>query len=91
MTIKKFKVIENYSTTEGTLYQGEVLKEDNNNTLEDHKRLKDSMGKVWFVPHKYIVRIWTFFDSYFIFICDNAQERLSVRLIVNNKTENKND
>ena len=57
MTIKKYKVIENYSTTEGTLYQGEVLKEDNNNTLEDHKRLKDSMGKVWFVPHKYIVRI----------------------------------
>jgi hypothetical protein len=53
--------------------------------------LKDSMGKVWFVPSKYIVRIWTFFGSYFIFIYDNAQERLSVRLIVNNKTENKND
>ena len=57
MTIKKYKVIENYSTTEGTLYMGEVLKEDNNNTLEDHKRLKDSMGKVWFVPNKYIVKI----------------------------------
>ena len=27
--MKKYKVIENYSTTEGTLYQGEVLKEDN--------------------------------------------------------------
>ena len=91
MTDKKFKVIENYSTTEGTLYMGEVLKEDSNNTLEGHKRLKDSMGRVWFVPHKYIVRIWTFFGSYFIFIYDNAQERLSVRLIVNNKTENKND
>ena len=48
--IKKYKVIENYSSTEGTLYQGEVLKEDNNNTLKGHKRLKDSMGKVWFVP-----------------------------------------
>ena len=56
MIIKKYKVIENYSTTEGTLYTGEVLKEDKNNTLDGHKRLKDSMGKVWFIPHKYIVR-----------------------------------
>ena len=76
----KYKVIENYSTTEGTLYQGEILKEDKNNTLDGLTRLKDSMGKVWFVPSKYIVRIWTFFSSYFIFIYDNAQERLSVRL-----------
>ena len=57
MIIKKYKGIENYSTTEGTLYQGEVLKEDKNTTLDGHKRLKDSMGKVWFSPHKYIVRI----------------------------------
>jgi|TARA_B100000925_G_C21770843_1_gene371974 hypothetical protein len=55
--MKKYKVIENYSTTEGTLYQGEILKEDKNNTLDGHTRLKDSMGKVWFVPSKYIVRI----------------------------------
>ncbi len=60
--MKKFKVIENYSTTEGTLYKGEVLKEDDNNTLDGHKRLKDSMGRVWFVPYKYIVRIWRFSD-----------------------------
>ena len=78
--MKKYKVIENYSTTDGTLYTGEVLKEDDNNTLEVHKRLRDSMGRVWFIPFKYIVRIWTFFYSYFIFIYDNAQERLSVRL-----------
>ena len=44
--IKKYQMIENYSSTEGTLYKGEVLKEDQNNTLEDHKRLKDSMGRV---------------------------------------------
>ena len=89
--MNKYKVVQNYSSTEGTLYKGEVLREDANNTLEGHKRVKDSMGRVWFVPHKYIVRIWTFFDSYIIFIYDNAQKRLSVRLIVNNKTENKND
>jgi len=78
--MKKYKVTENYSTTDGTLYRGEVLKEDDNNTLEGHKRLRDSMGRVWFIPFKYIVRIWTFFYSYSIFIYDNAQERLSVRL-----------
>ena len=55
--MKKFKVIENYSTTEGTLYKGEVLKEDDNNTLDGHKRLKDSMGRGGVVPHKYIGRI----------------------------------
>ncbi len=60
--MKKYKVIVDYSTTEGTLYKGEVLKEGSNNTLEDHKRLKDSMGRVWFVPYKYIVRIWRFSD-----------------------------
>ena len=54
--IKKYQMIENYSSTEGTLYKGEVLKEDQNNTLENHKRLKDSMGRVWFIPYKYIVR-----------------------------------
>ena len=59
--MKKFKVIENYSTTEGTLYKGEVLKEDDNNTLDGHKRLKDSMGRVLFIPFKYIVRIEAFF------------------------------
>ena len=36
VSMKKYKVIENYSTTEGTLYKGEVLREDDNNTLEDH-------------------------------------------------------
>jgi len=55
--MNKYKVVQNYSSTEGTLYKGEVLREDANNTLEGHKRVKDSMGRVWFVPHKYIVRI----------------------------------
>ena len=55
--MKKYQMIENYSSTEGTLYKGEVLREDDNNTLEDNQRLKDSMGRVWFIPYKYIVRI----------------------------------
>ncbi len=53
----KYKVIESYSSTEGTLYKGDILREDNNNVLEGHKRLKDAMGKVWFVPKKYIKKI----------------------------------
>ena len=53
----KYKVVESYSSTEGTLYQGEILKEDKNNTLDGHKRLKDSMGKVWFVPEEYVKKI----------------------------------
>ena len=55
--MNKYKIVENYSSTEGTLYKGEVLKEDSNNTLEGHKRLKDSMGKVWFVPEEYVKKI----------------------------------
>ena len=54
--MNKYKIVMSYSSTEGTLYKDEVLKEDSNNTLEGHKRLRDSMGRVWFVPHKYIVR-----------------------------------
>ena len=53
----KYKIVGRYSTVEGTLYKGEVLTEDGNSTLEDHRRLKDSMGRVWFIPFKYIVRI----------------------------------
>ena len=55
--MNKYKIVMSYSSTEGTLYKGEVLKEDSNNTLEDHKRLKDSMGKVWFVPEEYVKKI----------------------------------
>jgi hypothetical protein len=53
----KYKVVENYSSTEGTLYQGEILKEDKNNVLKGHIRLKDSMGRVWFVPNQYVKKI----------------------------------
>ena len=55
--MNKYKVVESYSSTEGTLYSGEILKEDNNNVLKGHKRLKDSMGRVWFVPEEYIKKI----------------------------------
>ena len=53
----KYIVVENYSSTEGTLYVDEVLREDKNNVLKGHKRLKDSMGKVWFVPEKYVKKL----------------------------------
>ena len=55
--MNKYKVMETYSSTEGTLYAGEIIREDNNNVLKGHKRLKDSMGRVWFVPREYIKKI----------------------------------
>ena len=56
--MNKYKIVMDYSSTEGTLYKDEVLKGDSNNTLEGHKRLKDSMGKVWFVPEEYIKKMF---------------------------------
>jgi hypothetical protein len=48
----KYKVIVDYYTTDGTLYKEEIVREDNNSTLEGHIRVKDNMGKLWFVPKK---------------------------------------
>ena len=66
--MNKYKIVMSYSSTEGTLYKDEVLKEDSNNTLEGHKRLKDSMGKVWFVPEEYIKKYSVFCHKHYIYI-----------------------
>ena len=58
----RYKVVVDYCTTDGTLYKEEIVKFDNNSTLKGHIRVKDNMGKIWFVPYKYIVRIWRFSD-----------------------------
>ncbi len=46
----KYKVIKDYPTASGILYQNEVVKEDGNSTLKGHIRVKDNMGRIWFVP-----------------------------------------
>jgi len=53
----KYKVVVDYYTTDGTLYKEEIVKEDNNQTLKGHIRVKDSMGKIWFVPEKMLQKI----------------------------------
>ena len=50
----KYKVIKDYPTASGILYQNEVVKEDGNSTLKGHIRVKDNMGRIWFVPKKVI-------------------------------------
>ena len=43
----KAKVIKSISTVEGTLYEGEMVKIDRKEN--GHIRVKDSMGRIWFV------------------------------------------
>ena len=50
----KDKVTEYYPTASGILYKDEVVKEDGNSTLKGHIRVKDNMGRIWFVPEKVI-------------------------------------
>ena len=46
----KYKVIQNYNSVEGALYEDEIVRVYDNNTRPGHLRAKDSMGRVWFVP-----------------------------------------
>ncbi len=50
MDIMKYKVIKDYPTASGILYKNEVVKEDGNSTLKGHIRVKDNMGRIWFIP-----------------------------------------
>ena len=53
----KYKVIQDYTSIEGALYTNEVVKVYDNNTRPGHIRAKDSMGRVWFIPQKYLRKI----------------------------------
>ena len=46
----KYKVIKDYPTASGILYKNEVVTEDGNSTLKGHIRVKDNMGRIWFIP-----------------------------------------
>ena len=52
--MKKYKVIKTFTTTEGTLYPAEIVKRDGNQTLKNHIRVRDAMGKIWFIPENYL-------------------------------------
>ncbi len=57
MDIMKYKVIKDYPTSSGILYKNEVVKEDGNSTLKGHIRVKDNMGRIWFVPKGTIKKV----------------------------------
>jgi len=65
----KYKVIKDYPTASGILYENEVVKEDGNSTLKGHIRVKDNMGRIWFVPKEILAKKkWCFnkFDDIYI-------------------------
>jgi hypothetical protein len=53
----KYKLIRDYTSIEGALYTNEVVNVYDNNTRTGHFRAKDSMGRVWFIPQKYLRKI----------------------------------
>ena len=53
----KYKLIRDYTSVEGALYTNEVVNVYDNNTRTGHFRAKDSMGRVWFIPKKYLKKI----------------------------------
>ena len=69
----KYKVIKDYPTASGILYENEVVKEDGNSTLKGHIRVKDNMGRIWFVPKEILAKkqqkkpiVWDFLCIYII-------------------------
>ena len=53
----KYRLIKDYASIEGALYTNEVVNVYDNNTRAGHFRAKDSMGRVWFIPKKYLKKI----------------------------------
>lgn len=53
----KYKVIKDYPTANGILYKDELVNEAGNSTLKGHIRVKDNMGRIWFVPKQTIKKI----------------------------------
>ena len=54
ISMQKYKVIKTYTSTDGTLYINEIVKRDGNQTLQNHVRVRDTMGRIWFIPEDYL-------------------------------------
>ena len=46
----KYKVLKDYPTTDGILYEKEIVKVWDAKTTDDNLRVKDNMGRIWNVP-----------------------------------------
>ena len=51
----KYKVLKDHPTADGILYKGEIVKEYENKP-NGHIRVKDNMGRIWFVPKNILER-----------------------------------
>ena len=51
----KYKVLKDHQTADGILYKGEIVKEHENKP-NGHIRVKDNMGRIWFVPKNILER-----------------------------------
>ena len=49
---EKMKVIKTVTTVEGTLYKGEIVKFQEAVDSNGYYRVKDSMGRIWFIKKK---------------------------------------
>ena len=52
---KKLKVKKTIFTVEGTLYENEIVRYVQQE--DGHYRVKDSMGKLWFIDKKYLIEM----------------------------------
>ena len=48
--VMKYKVLKDYPTTDGVLYEKEIVKVWDAKTTEGNLRVKDNMGRIWNVP-----------------------------------------
>ena len=45
----KYKVLKDYPTTDGVLYENEIVKVWDSKTIDGNLRVKDNMGRIWFL------------------------------------------
>ncbi len=48
--VMKYKVLKDYPTTDGVLYEKEIVKVWDAKTTNGNLRVKDNMGRIWNVP-----------------------------------------
>ena len=48
--VMKYKVLKDYPTTDGVLYEKEIVKIWDVKTTDGNLRVKDNMGRIWNVP-----------------------------------------
>jgi len=53
----KYKVLKDFHTPDGVLYEGEVVKQWDAFTQDTNIRVKDMMGRIWNVPRELLKEV----------------------------------